>query len=179
MTASGPDHLPRAGIDCDEQAIAELYDQYGKRLFRTAMAILGRSADAEDAVQEVFVSLVRVRQRLDGVDDLAGYLFAALRNAAIQIQRKQRRRSETNAQMGLEHWSSPPGEKIPESEVREELFWAMSQLPHEQREVVAYRLAGELSLAKIAEITETKVQTVASRYRYAIEKLRLLLQKHE
>ena len=67
-----------------EAAFTQLYDQFATRLYHTALAVAGRREEAEDAVQEVFLSLVRSHQRLAGVDDLAAYLFASLRRAAVR-----------------------------------------------------------------------------------------------
>jgi RNA polymerase sigma-70 factor (ECF subfamily) len=53
----------------------------------------------------------------------------------------------------------------------------LEKLPPEQREVVSYRLAGELTFAQIGQALEISTQTAASRYRYALEKLRLLLKE--
>src|SRR3972149_1729378 len=77
----------------DERAFAALYDQYGARLYRTAYGILGRREDAEDAVQEVFTALVRSRKSLARVNDLAAYLFSALRRAAARCAQGQNRQS--------------------------------------------------------------------------------------
>src|SRR5262252_5210244 len=68
-----------------EWAFAALYDQLGPALFRVASGLLGRRADAEDAVQEVFVGLLRSRQSLPRVENLRAYAFASLRSAAGRI----------------------------------------------------------------------------------------------
>ncbi|MGE3854063.1 MAG: RNA polymerase sigma factor, partial [Planctomycetota bacterium] len=76
----------------EEAAFAELYDTHGAQLFRIATAIVGagRQADAEDALQDVFTGLVRVRRSLARVDNLAGYLVASVRRAAIRRRRQPR-----------------------------------------------------------------------------------------
>ena len=68
-----------------EEAFAALYDRFGLALFRVAWAMLGSRPDAEDAVQEVFVGLVRARQTLGKVDNLRAYLFASLRHAVAKL----------------------------------------------------------------------------------------------
>ncbi len=71
-----------------EEAYARLYDLYGAALYRVALAVTGRAADAEDAVQGAFVGLVRARERLSRVRALRPYVFAMVRNPA---QRRRRR----------------------------------------------------------------------------------------
>jgi len=53
-----------------EPAFAVLYDRFGAAMYRTALRITGRAEDAEDVVQELFVSLVRGRRNLANVEDL-------------------------------------------------------------------------------------------------------------
>src|SRR5262245_49207187 len=67
-----------------EAAFAHLYDRYAGRLYRVARAMLRSSQDAEDAVQEVFLGLVRSRPALARVESLRAYLFSALRHAVAR-----------------------------------------------------------------------------------------------
>ena len=74
----------------DAAAYRQAYDLYGSLLYRTAMRMLGSRHDAEDVVQEVFVAIVRSRERLRQVADLKAYLFATLRHATARIHRRRR-----------------------------------------------------------------------------------------
>lgn len=65
-----------------------------------------------------------------------------------------------------------PETQLSEFEQRRQLQLAMEQLPDEQREVLQLRLEQELSLEEIAEITGVGRETVKSRLRYAMDKLR-------
>src|SRR5262245_15375863 len=84
-------HDPDAGgLQADlaagrDDAFAALYDRYAQRLYRVAWAMLRSSQDAEDAVQEVFLGLVRSRSALGQVESLSAYLFSALRHAASRL----------------------------------------------------------------------------------------------
>jgi RNA polymerase sigma-70 factor (ECF subfamily) len=82
MTEPRPNPLLAGLAAGDEAAFAALYDRFGARLFRAALGMLGSREEAEDAVQDTFTGLVRARAGLAGVENLAGYLFAALRRAA-------------------------------------------------------------------------------------------------
>src|SRR5512138_1984662 len=68
-----------------EDAFAALYDRFGAALFRVAFTRLGSRPDAEDAVQEAFVGLVRARRSLARITNLRAYLFAALRHAMSRL----------------------------------------------------------------------------------------------
>ena len=84
------------------EAYATLYDWLGPALLRTARTMLRSGADAEDAVQDVFVNLVRSRHRLGQVEDLAAYVFSMLRHGVgrrLQQRAAERRKVEDFAAM--------------------------------------------------------------------------------
>jgi RNA polymerase sigma-70 factor (ECF subfamily) len=126
----------------------------------------------------VFVALVRSRRRLPAIDDLTAYLFTALRHAAGRCI--ARRQKDARLMDCPERISEDANhcDAIIRNEFHEGLQLALRQLPSEQREVVSFRLAGELTFAQIAQSLEISTQTAASRYRYALEKLRSLLKEH-
>jgi RNA polymerase sigma-70 factor, ECF subfamily len=178
MTPSGSDPLLIGLSAGDERAFAAVYEGFGARLLRTATAMLGRREDAEDAVQEVFMALVRSRRCLSEIDDLTAYLFTALRHAAARCAARQQKDGHRVDCLDVASHSDSHVDVIARSEFHDGLQLALGQLPPEQREVVSYRLAGELTFAQIGQLLEISTQTAASRYRYALEKLRLLLKEH-
>jgi RNA polymerase sigma-70 factor, ECF subfamily len=178
MTNSGDNPLLAGLTAGDERAFADLYDQYGTRLYRTAYSLLGRREDAEDAVQEILISLVRSRKTLAGVNDLTAYLFSALRHAAARCA--ERRKREPTTSNNVEDISAitahePTGQDI--ADKSEKLEKALRKLPEEQREVVLLKIDGQLTFAQIAAVLKISINTAASRYRYALEKLREMLQE--
>jgi RNA polymerase sigma-70 factor (ECF subfamily) len=178
MASPSPDPLLIGLSAGDERAIALIYEQFGGRLLRTALAMLGRQEDAEDAVQEVFVALVRSRHRLSEVGDMTAYLFAALRHATGRCAARRQKDARLTDCLKKSLPSESDIDPIARREFHQGLQVALEQLPPEQREVVSFRLAGELTFAEIAQTLEVSTQTAVSRYRYALEKLRLLLKEH-
>lgn len=151
------------------EAFEALYERYGERMYRTALGLVGRAEDAEDAVQETFVSLVRSHRRLGSVEDLGAYVFAALRHAAVRVRARRGR----DLAMGLAAAQNrPSGGGIPDPWDAERLGRAIQDLPAEQREVITLRVQGELTFAQIAQASGVSINTIMSRYRYAIAKLR-------
>jgi RNA polymerase sigma-70 factor, ECF subfamily len=172
MSESEPKALLAALASGREDAFAALYTQYGERLFRAALVMLRRPHDAEDAVQEVFMGLVRTRQSLPNVQDLTAYLFSALRHAAGKIA--TRRGPEMATEVVLEELAertSPPAE----TPLGDHLTWALESLPPDQREMIALKFDGELTFAQIATVLGINPSTAASRYRYALDRLRRML----
>jgi RNA polymerase sigma-70 factor (ECF subfamily) len=152
------------------QAYAALFDRLGGSLLRVASVMLRSAADAEDVVQDVFVEIVRHRDRMLLIEDLDAYVFAMLRNAVVR--RLTRQRAE---QQHLKKWVPMTNEK-PDALLTDDIELAMQSLPQEQREVISLKMDGGLTFAQIAEILQVSSNTAASRYRYAIGKLRIILE---
>jgi RNA polymerase sigma-70 factor (ECF subfamily) len=160
----------------EEQAFALLYDHHGTALFRVACTLLGSRHDAEDAVQEVFVGLMRSRRALANVANLRAYVFAALRSAAVRIaatRKKERRDSAQN----LGELPARQEPRPPDLEQEVLLERALRGLPPEQRELIALKIDGGLTFSEIASCLGISPNTAASRYRYALDKLRTALEE--
>ncbi len=165
MSAPDRDPLLAQLVAGRQEAFAALYDRYGASLYRVAVALLGSRESGEDAVQEVFTALLRSRAKLSGVENLRAYLFAALRRAAVRLG--TRRQPEPL----LGDVPAPPPPTL-EVEQAAKLERALAALPAEQREIVALKIDGDLTFAEIATLLGVSPNTAASRYRYALEKLR-------
>jgi RNA polymerase sigma-70 factor (ECF subfamily) len=154
----------------DAGALEEVYDAYSGAVYRQGLAILGSAADAEDVLQDVFLQLVR--RRGGPIRDLKAYLLTAARNHACSALRRRRRCAPADDPEAVP-WPSAPSPE-PSSErvaVRE----ALQSLPAAQRQVVILKVYEELTFEEIARRVQASVNTVASRYRYALQKLRKVL----
>lgn len=142
---------------------------YGADLYRFARFRLGSIADAEDAVQDLFVRLATSTSDLGSVASPRSFLIRSLRN--LCIDRLKRR---TLSLTSLTEKMDVVQENEAENEVeRIKLF--MRQLPEEQAEVISMRTAQNLSFAEIAEILDIPTTTAKSRFAYGIDKLRKML----
>jgi RNA polymerase sigma-70 factor (ECF subfamily) len=173
MLRPADDPLQQALAEGREEAFAALYDRFAPSLFRVAMNLTGSPHDAEDAVQEVFVGVVRARTQMPNVENLRAYLFAALRRAARRLAAARHERSLSPKELLC---LSAPQAKGPDSEQALRLERALQRLPAEQREVIALKIDGGLTFAEIAAVLGISPNTAASRYRYALEKLRAALE---
>lgn len=158
--------------DTDRDRLAALYDTFGAKLFAYALAIVDDVSDAEDVVQDVFVKMHAGREF---PDDPASYLFRATRNAAYSrlrwrwIRRRLRPRVE-------QHVASFHGGESTPSPVDSAAEDALRELPAKQREVVMLKIWQGLTFQEIARVIRCSPNTAASRYRYALERLRALLE---
>jgi RNA polymerase sigma-70 factor, ECF subfamily len=156
----------------DPEAFAALYDRLAVRLFNTARTMSDSLPDAEDTVHDVFVELARSRDRLARITDLDAYIFTMLRHAISRRRRRRdvdRRAVDTVVRQRVEagRFTTQPAE-LPD----DALTAAVAGLPPAQREVLALKVDGGLTFAEIAAVIGTSINTAASRYRYAVEKLR-------
>jgi RNA polymerase sigma-70 factor (ECF subfamily) len=152
---------------CDDWQ--EWFDRHGPALVLLARQFVFGRADAEDVVQEAFIRFWRSR---DSVADPAAFLYACVKHCALDWQRGQRRQ-----RLRDQRASRPEGGALfagcaEETERREQIEAALRELPTEQAAVLVMKIWGGLSFPQIAAALEIPPNTAASRYRYALAKLR-------
>ena len=163
--------------NCREDGLVRTYGKYKNYLLKIAYALLDDSQQVEDAVQDVFVSLAESTQRLRPDGNLKGYLVRSLINRVYNIKK---RRSSRPA-VPLSDVNEPSSENdrpdrwVILNDEQRRIHGAMSQLPESQRVVIALHVHGGLRFRQIAKLQKTSINTVQSRYRYGLEKLRFLL----
>jgi RNA polymerase sigma-70 factor, ECF subfamily len=144
--------------------VKNLYEKHGDALVVYACCCGLDFATAEDAVQQVFLKLLRGETSVPQTP--IAYLYRAVRNTSFNLRRD--RKHETglaDQEKWFVHERGAPEEVLA-------LQTALRELPEEQREVVFLRIWSGLTLQEIADATKMPMNTVASRYRYALEKLR-------
>jgi RNA polymerase sigma-70 factor, ECF subfamily len=157
----------------DDEA-ARLYDSHGVSLYRYALMILGSREAAEDVIQQVFVAVVRGSARK--ADAPLPYLRTAVRNASYSALRQRLVRQSAAPLSEDALLEDVPSPSLPVSqEDRLALSRAIRELPAEQREVLHLHVFEGLTFKEIAEATGDPANTVASRYRYALGKLKAML----
>jgi RNA polymerase sigma-70 factor, ECF subfamily len=164
--------MPRGADDPTELA-GRLYDQYGASLYRYALMLLADPAAAEDVVQQVFASLMGAIQRNAAIDKAEHYLRRAIRNECYSTLRRTSREPAGSASGGALLTSLAGIDERPDERLA--LERALKTLPPEQREVVHLRVYEGMTLQEIASQTDESINTIASRYRYALEKLKAQL----
>jgi RNA polymerase sigma-70 factor (ECF subfamily) len=167
------DERIRAALGRDDPAAVELiWDRYAGDLLALLQAVLGSKHDAEDVLQTVFVRMVRQRRRLAAARCLGAYVFQIARHEAARfLKRRRKQRTEFPA----EPWLVAAETDTAGRENAEKLPAALARLPAVQREVVVLKMYRDKTFAEIGVLLELSPNTVASRYRYALEKLRALL----
>lgn len=147
------------------EAIESLYRQHGPALLLFAESMTGERSRAQDSLHQVFLRLIE-QGPLHDVTDVKAYLFACVRNSILNDIKFRERNVEL---VEGSAWFEPPNRDYAgELNLRRTLFL----LPEDQRQVIVLHVWGELTFAQIATLLEISSNTVASRYRYALSKLR-------
>ena len=146
--------------------IGGLYERHGAALVAYACGFGLDRARAEDAVHAVFQRLLSNRPTVTA--NQAGYLYRAVSNAALNARRDRAREASMDESCFFHRNGDREGALALEK--------ALGELPEEQREVVIMRIWSGMTLEEIAAATEHSLNTVASRYRYALGKLRERMQ---
>jgi len=158
-----------------DEALTLIYEKYLDSMLTLALGLLHDAAAAEDVVQDVFVAFAQSRRSFQMWGSLSGYLATSVVNRVRDYQRRQRRPVGRNA--APRGQTEPPGpeQAVILTEQAKLLAQAVAELPEEQREVVLLRLKASMKFRDIAKLQQTSINTVLSRYRYGLEKLRSLL----
>ena len=153
----------------DPDEWATWLDRHGPALVLLARQRVASRADAEDVVQEAFVRFWRSRHR---AADPVAFLYTCVRRCALDWQRTRGRRSRREriaARPEADSYFAGPAEQAERGAAVEGL---LRGLPEDQREVLVMKIWGGLSFPQIAESLRIPANTAASRYRYALDKLR-------
>ncbi|WP_271408274.1 RNA polymerase sigma factor [Pseudomonas sp. Q1-7] len=166
----------------DAEAFGALYARHRLGLYRFLCGLCGDAALAEEIFQETWLNLIRSASEPLGQAGFKTWLYQIARNRLIDHWRKHgRQQGVTEAFDEALHGDAMPGNspdpahELSLSRDQQRLRAALDELPGEQREVFLLRAHGDLELAEIAELTRTPAETVKSRLRYALQKLRRLL----
>ena len=151
--------------------------RHGPAMLLLARQWVGGRADAEDVVQEAFLRFWRSRDR---ADDPIAYLYACVKRAALDWQRGGRRRVRREEEAASARGTGAADEPLltapmEREERRAAVEAALAGLPEAQREVLVLKVWAGLSFPQIAAALDIPADTAASRYRYALAKLRGLL----
>ncbi len=161
----------------DRGALRGVYEKYKDNLVTLAAALLTDVSSAEDVVHDVFVSFIGSSGKFRLTGSLKGYLATCVANNARNRNKSKRRRNgavpdETNA-AGTDS-SNPEFAAVFGEELRQ-LSKALGQLPYEQREVLILHSYSGIRFKAIAKQQGVSINTVQGRYRYALDKLRSML----
>ena len=153
------------------------YHKYKGLLLRIACGLISDTSSAEDVVQDVFVSLVGSVNRLRIGGSLKGYLIRCVINRTRNLNEAAilRRTQDLEEDGPIVCNRARPDAWVILGDELVHLHRALEQLPVEQREVVTLHLRGDLRFRQIADLQGVSINTVQSRYRYGLDRLRSIM----
>lgn len=170
----------------DARAFEELVSRHRRGLFNFLLRSVQNRSRAEELLQEVFLRVVRSKDRYEKTAKLTTWLYTIARNLCVDESRraKFRRTVSLDAPRRGAEDDSPAmvdtvaadqvatDEAAAAPQIRQRMAKAIDGLPDDQREVFLMRQINGLSFKEIGEIVGAPENTVKSRMRYALEKLR-------
>jgi RNA polymerase sigma-70 factor (ECF subfamily) len=159
----------------DSSALDMIWDLYASDLLGYLVSIHCSRHDAEDTLQDVFVTIAKKRTSVARARKLKPYLFRLSRNAALNRMKRNKRigLQEREAWEGL--MLSGKGESLTDRE--QQVGAALAILPEKQRAILVLKFYRDKTLREIGDLLGISANTAGSRYRYGMAKLRDLLRE--
>lgn len=161
----------------NEQAFRRIVEEHGDAVARIVTGMLGRSAEVDDVVQDVFIKLHAHLNTFRGDASLRTFVTRMAINQSLDVLRKRKR------QRWIQSWGSPADldhagvafegpEPMESSDLDASLRRVLDTLPEKQRMVVVLRLVEGLSTEETAAMLGIKYGTVLSRLKRATDQLK-------
>jgi len=167
---SAVDELARtesARVRAEEETLAALVSEYAGTLYRVSFSVLRNAADAEDAVQEAFLRVLRHRDTLDEVRDRRVWLIRIVWNIVLDRKRRAKTRPETDDVADLARVLPAEGlsaeDRAAAAQHHAQVLKCVETLPAKEREVLMLSAFEELSSVEIAQVLGITESSVRSR----------------
>lgn len=151
----------------NDKALGALVDQYAATLYRVAFSVLRNASDAEDAVQEAFLRVLRHRDSLDEVRDHRVWLIRIVWNIVLDRKRRAKTRPETDDVEELARVLPANGlsaeQRAAAAQHHAHVLACVEQLPAKERQVLMLSAFEELSSVEIASVLGITESSVRSR----------------
>jgi len=148
-----------------------LYELQAAKFVLYGRALGLSHVEAEDVLQETFVALLRLQTEPDNVEH---YTIRSYRNRALNYRRSLWRRVAREFESA--RWFERSADERP---AERQAMRALAELPREQREAIVLKLWHRYTFEEMGRLLDTSPNTIAGRYRYGLQKLRVLLKGAE
>lgn len=175
-----PVFSPAMPVESSE-TITALVAEYSATLYRVAYSVMRNSAEAEDAVQEAFLRVLKHRDKLSEIRDLRVWLVRITWNVVLDRKRRGKTRPENDdiadyARV-LPSADRRADDEIISSQEQSRILALIDRLPAKERQALLLSAVEELTTAQIASVLKTTESSVRSRIFRARRELSALLEK--
>lgn len=164
------------------RAFEQLYLRHKDPLLRYFLRQVDARATAEELFQETWQSVIKGSDNYQVSAKFTTWLYHMARNKLIDHYRKQGRGEELSLDGETEMQpvadsANEPEQQLDEAQSRQQFLWALNQLVPTQREVLVLKIESGMTVQEIAETIQDNAEAVKSRLRYAVQKLKQLIDK--
>ena len=163
------------------QTIAQLVAEYSTALYRVAFSVTRNAAEAEDAVQETFLRVLKHESRLSEIRDYRVWLVRIVWNIVLDKKRRAKTRPENediaDHARALPSADRPADDSVISSQEHGRILSLVDRLPRREREALLLSAVQELTTAEIAATLNTTESSIRSRIFRARRELSVLLEK--
>lgn len=185
-------HFVERAREGDKEAFAPLFDRYKDRVYRLAYRLCGNGADAEEVLQECFLSVFRRLHQFRGESKFSTWLFRIATNAALMHNRARSARHAESLEEYMPQFNASGRHKridedfsaaarvekaVTHRELKELLLKALQQLPAKYRSAIVLKDLDEMSSADAAEVLSIDETTLRQRVHRGRLILRAVLQE--
>ena len=162
-----------------EEEFSEIVERYSESAYQIAFRMLHNAADAEDAVQEAFISAYPAFSKFKGQSKVTTWLYRIVVNACLMKIRKEKSRANYLTETGyddavIHDWRNDPEKAAVNAELRDVLQRGLGRLCPESRAVIVLRDVQGFSSQEAAEVLDITVASFKSR----LHRARVLLRKY-
>lgn len=171
------DKLMKRVSNNDARAFEQLYDQTSGAVFGLAMSIVANKTDAEDVVQNTFISIYEKIQSYEPQGKAMAWIFTIARNHAYMILRNKQKHAHVDLD---EVYDIKTDDTVIEDAVKKDITTLLLEELHEdERQIVVMHAMSNVKHKDIAEIMGIPISTVLSKYRRSLQKLRTIMEVNE
>jgi RNA polymerase sigma-70 factor, ECF subfamily len=174
----------------DADAFGVLLERYRRPMFNFVARNAGDAPRAEDLTQEVFLRAIQRADQFRGESKVSTWLYRIARNLCIDHRRRMQHRRHASLDTPSAGDGPSLAERLPgdartadrdlvDGDLRARILAALEALPEDQREVFLLRQFENMAFAEIGEVVGASENTVKSRMRYALLRLREALSEYE
>lgn len=149
-----------------------------EKLFNISRRMMEDKSDAEDIVQETFLKLWQIREKLDGYNSVEALAIQVAKNLALDKLKQHRPEGTDITQLSLDSGGRNPAEELEQRDAVARIRWLIGKLPSLQQTIIRMKDVEGYELAEIAEITGTQVEAVRVNLSRARKKIREQLVKN-
>ena len=159
------------------EALAQIYHKYKDNLLALAISLCRDKSQAEDVLHDIFVSFAEISGTLKLRGSLKSYLATCVANRVRRLSSIKKDIINVDNLEIADPGNDYPGERLESIELNGDLTQALETLPHLQRETIILHLSEGMRFKEIAKLDGVSINTVQSRYRYGLNKLKTLLER--